>query len=240
MSPESIPLTGGGGGCNAPRAVPRLPARERLLRESLRVLLRAVLASLGGLRVYGLENVPESGGVIVAPNHVSHLDPIIVGVTVRRPVWFLATDELFAIPVLGPLSRYLRAFPIRQDSPDRRALARAHQLLLEGEVLVVFPEGHESLDGRLQELQGGVVLLAERARVPVVPVGIRGSDRILPPREWRPRHGGEPVIVRFGRAMDLTSDADLMRGRAGRDIALARLAAELRRLSGQVQESFEA
>lgn len=187
---------------------------ERVLRPIFRVLLRGLLGCLGGVRVEGLERVPAVGGVILAPNHRSHLDPILIGVLSQRPVWFLATDELFDIPVIGPLSAVFRAFPIRQDSPDRAALRRAESLLRGGEVVVVFPEGHESLDGQLQPLQGGVILLAERASVPVVPVGISGSERVLPPREWYLRHGGEPVVVRFGQPLSAELLTGNLRGKA--------------------------
>lgn len=210
---------------------------ESIVRGVLRILLRGILAGLGGVRAYGLENVPQTGAVIIAPNHVSHLDPVLIGVLVRRPVWFLAADELFSIPVLGALSRYLRAFPIRQDSPDRKALRRAEELLKQGEVLVVFPEGHESLDGRLQPLQGGAVLLARRTGACIVPVGIRGSDRILPPREWRPRHGGEPVVVRFGRPVLVDDWTQGYEDKDGMRIALECLRRELLRLSGQEEAS---
>lgn len=206
---------------------------ERLVRGSLRVLLYGLITGLGGVRVRGRENVPSSGAVLIAPNHVSHLDPILIGMVVKRPVWFLATDELFDIPILGPLSRYLRAFPIRQDSPDRRALRRAEALLTSGEALVVFPEGHESLDGQLQPLQGGIILLAMRTGAPVVPVGIVGSSRILPPREWRPRHGGGPVHIRFGPSIPATELTGGFSGKQAIQTGLARLEAELRRLTGQ-------
>jgi len=206
---------------------------EGFVRGLLRLFLRGILAGLGGVRAYGLEHVPEAGPLILAPNHVSHLDPILIGVLVRRPVWFLATDELFTIPVLGTLSRYLRAFPIRQDSPDRKALRRAEELLRQGEALVVFPEGHESLDGKLKPLQGGAILLARRTGACIVPVGIRGSERVLPPREWRPRHGGEPIVVRFGKQVSAEQWTAGCGGREGMAHALECLRLELLRLSGQ-------
>lgn len=188
--------------------------QERLFRGLVRTCLRGMFACLGGLRIEGQEHVPETGGVIVAPNHVSHADPIVVGIALRRPAWFAATDELFAIPVLGVMARWVRAFPIRQDSPDRAALRRMEELLRSGELLVGFPEGHESLDGKLQPLQPGLVWLALRCEVPIVPVGIVGTNSALPPREWRLRHAGRAIIVRFG--MPITPE-DLRRGGQGRE-----------------------
>jgi 1-acyl-sn-glycerol-3-phosphate acyltransferase len=146
-------------------------------------------------------------------------------------VWFLATDELFTIPVLGTLARILRAIPIRQDAPDRHALRMAEGLLARKEALVVFPEGHESLDGRLQPLQGGVMLLAVRSGASVVPVAITGSEKVLPPREWRPRHAGTPISLRFGRALEVTDLTGSTPGRRGIDQGIRRLEAEIRRLA---------
>lgn len=204
---------------------------EALFRESVRLFLRALFGSLGGVTVIGADRVPDRGRLLIAPNHISHLDPLLVGMAVRRPAWFMATDELFDVPVIGILAKWLRAFPIRQDSPDRRALRMAQSLLGHDEALVVFAEGHESLDGRLKPLQGGVIMLAMRTGAPVLPVGISGTHRMLPPREWRPRHGGAPVLIRFGRPI---AAADLVGGLAGRaaiHAGLERLAEEIRVLS---------
>ena len=187
---------------------------ESMYRQTVRGIVRAAVACLGGMTVEGAERVPASGGVLITPNHVSHLDPPVVGVCLKRPAWFLATDELFSIPVLGHMARWLRAYPIRQDSPDREALRKTERLLEAGEIVVAFPEGHESLDGRLQPLQRGIVWIALRTGVPVVPVGIRGTNLMLPPREWRLRHAGQRMHVCFGLPI---SPDELAGDRTGQD-----------------------
>lgn len=206
---------------------------ELVFRETVRRLVRGVIACLGGLTVEGLEHLPPVGGVVIAPNHVSHLDPPVVGAILNRPVWFLATDELFDIPLLGLFARWLRAYPIRQDSADRTALRRTEGLLRSGEAVVAFPEGHESLDGRLQPLQPGVVWIALRAGVPIVPVGICGTDHMLPPREWRLRHAGRPVVVRIGRPLSPEELANGLSGRLGAERGCEVLTDSLLRLTGQ-------
>ncbi len=206
---------------------------ETIYRETIRGIVRITVACLGGMVVEGAEHVPSSGGVLIAPNHVSHLDPPVVGVCLRRAAWFMATDELFGIPVLGPMARWLRAYPIRQDSPDRAALRKTEGLLNAGEVVVAFPEGHESLDGRLQPLQRGVVWIALRAGVPIVPVGIRGTDLALPPREWRLRHAGRPIRVTFGAPIGPEELSGGMSGGAGADHGCDLLRKRLLMLTGE-------
>jgi 1-acyl-sn-glycerol-3-phosphate acyltransferase len=205
---------------------------EAFIRGTVKVILRGLFGCLGGIRVEALENVPQEGGVIIAGNHRSHMDPVLIGVLISRPLWFIATDELFTVPVLGPMSRYLRAFPIRQDAPDRRALERAERLLRAGAAVALFPEGHESLDGTLRPLQGGAVLLARRAEVPVLPVGIVGTERVVPPTEWRPRHGGGYVTVRFGRPIPPPELTGGLPGTKGVEQGRQRLRSELQRLTG--------
>jgi 1-acyl-sn-glycerol-3-phosphate acyltransferase len=204
---------------------------ERVLRIAAKSVVRALLACLGGVTVIGAENVPDDGGLVVTPNHVSHFDPLVVGMAIRRPVWFLATDELFAIPLLGWLAVRLRAIPIHQDSPDREALRRTEALLEAGEAVVAFPEGHESLDGKLQPLQRGVAWLALRTGVSVLPVGLSGTDGILPPREWRLRHGGRRVIVRIGKPISVAELAGGLSGRASVDHACEVMRQVLEQLS---------
>ena len=164
-----------------------------------------------------MENVPLEGGVIIAPNHISFADPPLMGITLPRKAWFIATDELFAYPIMGPLARAMHGFPIRQDSPDRAAMRRAEALLKNGEVLVLFPEGHVSKTGELQPLQRGVILIAFRANVPIVPVAVIGTNKMNPPHTWKIHHAGQRMIVRFGKPLNPEELAGGLKGRAALD-----------------------
>ncbi len=186
----------------------------RIMFAFAKVVFRTVLAYTGGLRAEGRDRVPRDGGVIIAPNHVSHIDPPLIGLTLPRSAWFIATTELFAFPVLGAMARWLHAYPIKQDSPDRAALRRTEELLRSGNAVVMFPEGHESLDGRLQPLQGGPILVAIRTNCPIVPVAIIGSADHVPPRSFRPRRAGHPAIVRYGEPIPASELAGGLTGRA--------------------------
>jgi 1-acyl-sn-glycerol-3-phosphate acyltransferase len=137
--------------------------------------------AFGRLKVTGRENVPKTGPVILAPNHVSYADPPVVGAGVYRPVRFMAKKELFEIPVLGKLIAGVGAFPVRQHTADRAALKRALELLAKGEVVCIFPEGQRSPDGELMEAQSGLGMIALKSKAPVVPVALIGTDKMLRP-----------------------------------------------------------
>lgn len=164
-----------------------------------RALFWVMLKLFGRLRVVGAERVPATGGVLLAPNHVSYIDPPTAGVACPRPVWFMAKEELFRAPVLGWLIPRVHSFPVRQGAADRRALRRAHELLTSGQVVNVFIEGTRSPDGRLLPPELGAAMMALRAGVPVVPVALINTDRFLP------RHSAMPhfsrVTVVFGEPL---------------------------------------
>lgn len=129
------------------------------------------------------EHVPVSGGVILAGNHESYVDPVIIAMGLWRHVHFMAKAELWNSRILSFLVERTDAFPVNRGSADRGAITKATQLLASGEAVGIFPQGsrhHAKGAEGLREGAGGAALLAMRAGVPVVPVGIYGSDRIRP------------------------------------------------------------
>jgi 1-acyl-sn-glycerol-3-phosphate acyltransferase len=162
--------------------------------------------------VRGRENLPRIGGAILAPNHISHLDPPLVGSAITRPVNFLAKRELFAVPIFGNIIRRTRAFPISRDRPDKEALKKAYALLAAGEILVMFPEGTRSPDGRLQKPETGLAMIAAKAGVPVVPVALIGSNRALPKGSFLFR----PAKIKVRIGAPLCYDASAADGRSAR------------------------
>jgi len=169
----------------------------RIFRFLGRGAVWLAFALFGGIRVEGQEHVPQSKGVLITPNHISDSDALAMFLACPRPTWFMAKEELFSIPVLGSFIRFWRAFPVKRDTADRAAIRRAEEVLKSGDCLVVFPEGRLSETGSLQPIQPGVALIALRAGVPVVPVAIRGTNRVLPYGKLIPRWGGR-VTVTFG------------------------------------------
>lgn len=158
---------------------------------------------LGRTRVLGYENLPGEGGVVVPCNHVSYLDPPLVGSNIRRECAFMARHDLFENRFLGALISRLGAFPVHRDAPDRKALKTAIEKLRQGLVLVLFPEGTRSPDGRLQEAHAGLALIVQMSGAPVVPCAVVGPERMLPVGAKIPRPTqltvvfGEPI--RFER-----------------------------------------
>jgi 1-acyl-sn-glycerol-3-phosphate acyltransferase len=142
-----------------------------------------------GLQLVGIDNIPQSGAVIIAPNHQTYADPPLVSIPVRRPVYYMAWDRLFEIPGLNWMIRRLRAFPVRLESRDPRAAREAVRLLEGGEALMIFPEGGRSPDGRVQPFKPGAFRLAVALNVPVLPVTIDGGTRAWPPGQLFPRRG---------------------------------------------------
>lgn len=154
--------------------------------------------------VHGSPNLRPEGGFILAANHSSYLDPPVLGAGIRRPVTFLAKEELFKVPFLGPVIRGLGATPISGES-DFRSLRTVIRLLRKGALVCIFPEGTRSHTGSISdETKSGVAFLAHIAGVPVVPCFIDGTDRALGrgSRFLRPApirvYLGDPVTVSDG------------------------------------------
>jgi 1-acyl-sn-glycerol-3-phosphate acyltransferase len=137
---------------------------------------------MGRLKVIGAENVPKIGGVIIAPNHISNIDPPAVGMGPSRPVHFMAKEELFHPAIFGAWMRGVGAFPVRRGAGDRKAIRQALDYLEKGEILCLFPEGTRSPDGKLQKAELGIGMFALKSRAPVVPLAIIGTDKVLPNR----------------------------------------------------------
>jgi 1-acyl-sn-glycerol-3-phosphate acyltransferase len=175
--------------------------------------------------VTGAENVPRSGGAILAANHLSASDSVFLPLMVGRPVTFSAKAEYFTAPgLVGRLwAAYLRATnQLRMDREGPRAaqdtLEAALALLREGGLFAIYPEGTRSPDGRLYRGRPGVGWLALRSGLPVIPVALSGTRQVLPPGRVVPRPGR--VEVTIGKPLALAPElADLPPARARRLIA---------------------
>jgi len=153
----------------------------------LRPLCLLVCRLLFRIEFFGVENVPETGPVILAPNHVSYADPFWVTIPVRRRLHYMAWDQVLKIPLIGGFLRFLGAFPVRIDRFDRGALHDSREVLGSGKALVIFPEGGRSVDGFLQPFKPGVARMALAIGTKIVPVTINGAFSAWPPHHLLPR-----------------------------------------------------
>ena len=175
------------------------------------------------------ERVPGRGPVVIACNHVSNWDPILVGLGCRREVHFMAKEELFRNPLLGWLIRAYNALPLRRGAVDRRALRMAAGVLEGGGALVMFPEGTRSRDGRIGPGKPGVGYVACASGAPVVPAYITGSEALA--RAFRTRRA---VLVAYGEPLR-------PEGQEGRDAHVAlteRVMDGIRKLKREVDERW--
>ncbi|MFO7294462.1 MAG: lysophospholipid acyltransferase family protein [Clostridia bacterium] len=146
-----------------------------------RAIVRPIMFLLFRIRVEGLENFPMEGKTIVYANHISWLDPVIIGCVLPRQVFFMAKAELFKIPLLRTVIRYLGAFPVNRGSADLSAIKHSLQVLNEGKVFGIFPEGTRNKTGFLQSFSHGIASIAHKSRAKVLPVAIVGQYRLFRP-----------------------------------------------------------
>jgi len=144
------------------------------------VIVMPYLRLFNRIEAVGFDRIPAEGAVVMIANHISMWDPVIMFCLIRRRVNFMAKSELFSIPVLGTMLRLVCVFPVKRDSVDRTALRKASQVLEEGSILVVFPEGQRSRTGELMPFKQGAALFAHRAEAPVIPVMFENTPKIFP------------------------------------------------------------
>jgi len=149
----------------------------------------------------GRQHLPKSGPLILASNHRSFLDPFVIGTLVRRPVYYVAKEELFNRPWQAWVLNSLGAFPIRRGASDEEAMATARTILARGDCVVIFPEGTRVRPGPLGEARRGVGRLALETGARVVPVAVMGTEDVR--RGWRIRP--RKVRIRCGRPLAFPS-----------------------------------
>ena len=183
-----------------------------LVYAIIRILLTTPLTLLYHFQVFGAENWPRRGPALIASNHASNLDPCLLGIAFSGQIRWMAKAELWKIPVVGWLFTKLGSFPVRRGESDREAIRYARELLSEGWIVGMFPEGTRQRDGGLGEAQAGVGLMALEPGVPVIPVRVRGHENILRGGRFRRPH----ISVTVGPPVDLDMPK-MSRGRAAHE-----------------------
>jgi 1-acyl-sn-glycerol-3-phosphate acyltransferase len=162
-------------------------------------LSRAVANCCFDYRVIGRENIPHEGGVILAMNHESFLDPPLAGIACDREIYYLARKSLLQWPILGRLFPKMNVVPVDEKGGDMSALKTVIRLVKDGNGTVIFPEGTRSRDGKLQPAQSGLGLIVSKTRVPVVPMRIFGAFEAFPAHA-RKLHLS-PITIVIGKPM---------------------------------------
>ena len=213
---------------------PAVPARRMGFTYAIgRQIIRPLARVIYRPRVEGKANVPKSGPVIFASNHLSFIDSIAIPVAAPRPVHFLAKASYFDSPASRWFFTAIGAIPVQRGAGQAAldALDQQRTLLEEGSTVALYPEGTRSLDGRLYKGRTGVAFLALQTGAPVVPVGLIGTDDVMPVGAKMPSLTHR-VTVKFGEPLDLAHHGPASSGKARR-LATDEIMAAIHALSGQ-------
>jgi 1-acyl-sn-glycerol-3-phosphate acyltransferase len=187
-----------------------------------RYTLQPLVKAVSRLHVYGQERVPREGGIVIACNHFSWIDPPALGAACPRTVYYMAKIEAHRVPGLGALIRAFGCFPVRRGESDREAVRTMRQVVRDGLALGLFVEGTRQRSGVPGTAQPGAAMVALQESAPIVPVAIHGTQ------DWKPAPGGfQAVSIAWGEPMTFEG---LPKGGRGYKEASALLQAEIRRL----------
>lgn len=175
-------------------------------------------------RVYGAENVPKEGPLVVVSNHASYFDPPILSCCVGRPVAYMAKEELFEIPIFKQAIQLYGAYPVKRQAADRSTIRAAINYLEAGWATGVYLQGTRTPDERITDPKRGAALIAAKAKAPLLPVSLWGTSGIWQTGSAMPRL--VPVTVRIGNLIDAPSSSD----RAVLEAITQRCAAEINAL----------
>jgi 1-acyl-sn-glycerol-3-phosphate acyltransferase len=201
--------------------------RRSLAYRAARAFVLSILRLWFRPEIRGLDKVPMTGPLVIAPLHRSNIDFGFTGLLTPRKLFYMAKEELWKYGWFGRVLEWLGAFPVNRSGADRESVRRAEEVLRQGEVLVMFPEGARRFGDTVEALQEGVAFLAARTGAPILPVGIAGSERAMPKGAKFPKP--YKVTVSIGEVIDVHA-------RDGRRVARS----EIHRLSEVLRERLQA
>jgi 1-acyl-sn-glycerol-3-phosphate acyltransferase len=164
------------------------------------------------IKIKGRKYLNKKGPLIFAANHVSYLDPIVLGIANKRQIHFIAKKEIFEVPILGLIVKSLGAIPVDRQNANLISIKKSFNILKDGKILGIFPEGTRSLNGKLLELNIGLIKIAFKTNAPIIPIAINGTYDIYPPgaklpsflkRKYVHINVGKPIYLDNNRQKDL-------------------------------------
>jgi 1-acyl-sn-glycerol-3-phosphate acyltransferase len=194
-------------------------------------IVTAICRVLWRVRLVGEKNLPRDGGFILAPSHRSMMDIPFAAIVTKRRIRFMGKKSVFAVPVVGTIFSWLGGFPVARDGTDRKAVRDSVEMLRAGEVLCVFPEGTRQNGPKIQPLQPGAAYLSMRAGVPVIPIGMAGTEEIL--------RASKAPIPRFGRVAVVVGQPIMPEELTGTLVPRDRVDASSARLADEMQLVFD-
>jgi len=183
------------------------------------------------VRIVGAERLPRSGGYVLAPSHRSMMEITLLALVTKERIRYMGKAEVFKIPVLGAIFRSLGGFPVARDGTDRKAVRDSMAMLQAGDRLAIFPEGTRQHGPKIQPLQPGAAYLALRANVPIVPVGMAGTEEIM--------RSGRGRLPRFGRVVIVVGEPLVPPPRPTSAVPRAEVDAFTAQLAEALQRAFD-
>src|SRR5256885_11464481 len=216
-----------------------MTAFHSISNRAASLFMKFVFGYSSRIYVVGRENLNRAGGFLLASNHISHFDPLIISSVVRRKIDWMAMAEFFPVPGIGHFLRAVDAFPAARDRADRKTIRTAIERLKDGRIVGVFPEGGIR-DGARSLLEGaplraGASTLAHIAGVPILPCVILGSDRLYAKRNWLPLRR-TPVWIAFGKSIPTFPNLEKS---AAREQTEEQLKNAFQNLSAELRERFK-
>jgi len=192
---------------------------------------QVVFSALYNVRVFGRENIPIDGGMLLLSNHQSFLDPMLCGLSLPREMDYMARDSLFHNRWFGRYIRSVNAFPVHRGKADTRAIKEIIRRLKAGRAVMMFPEATRTEDGRIRTIKSGFELIARRSGATTVPVVIDGAFEVWPRHQILPGMGR--INVQIGQAITPEEAKEL-----GRDKFVAEVNRRLRTMQNELRQRF--
>jgi 1-acyl-sn-glycerol-3-phosphate acyltransferase len=169
----------------SPEEMPQESPLERgIVWNIFQVLFQAFFCFWLGYRSWGHKRLDDEPGALILSNHQSFLDPLLVGLPLKRPISYLARENLFDVPLVGWILKKTHVLPINQEAAGTASLRKMVDRLKEGWLVGIFPEGTRSADGTIGEVKPGFATVVRRAKKPVIPVGVSGAYQAMPMGSW--------------------------------------------------------